>query len=1333
MLRSARVPIVAVSAIILSFLVSTPAQAAGPWFVASTGGNNGASCLSAATPCATIQGVLIKPGFVNGDTINVAAGTYNNSVTNFTNKGANVVGQGAGAILDGNNAGTSVVGVTGAGAPGAAITVKLTNLTLRNGTNNTSFGGGLRIQPPSGVTANVTAQDVTITNNKSILGGGAVLYPGSNLTVNAGSIAGNTSTATANNTGFGGGVYVAAGATLSLNGTTVSSNAANGGAFTNAGGGGGIVNLGTVTVTDATFTGNSASGTGSNGGFGGGIYHLGTAPLNITNTSFAGGAATSNAVVGGAVAALAPLTATGVTASGLKAGLGGAFYLTSNATITNSSIKTSQATHASAGFGGGLFAARPSASTTSTVVLNNTHVEDNTATVVGGGMAMGFGVTTEVKGASTVNTNTAVSGGGIYNSGDLKVTSSAIDGNNASFQGGGIYLGSTAASDTPKLTLDGASVDNNDAAVGGGGLLVLKGATATATGGHLSGNSGLGGGAAAVGDGGTFNADGTTFVDNTAADSGGGAVLNSGTTSLTRSTLRGNHAVHTTGNTGLGGAIWSGSSAANAATALRVSDSTLSENDAWAASAILTYSTGSGATNVAAIDNTTISGNTTTTSSGAVQQHHRMSITNSTITNNTSASSSGALTPANASVLGVAGTIVAGNSGPECAAAPSDGGYNLTSSSDASCGFTAGKHDVFGGPKLAALADNGGPTKTHLPDPDSPALDVIPANTATTVNDGVTGSAISLCVGGAKDQRGTTRPQGAKCDIGSVEAAQTVPTVDGPASLDMTLNSDTGTTNFTSTGSPQPTLSLDGTLPDGVTFTDNGDGTAKITGTPTAGPGGIRTVTVKATNEAGTGTKEVEITLREAPSISGPSAATYTVGEPGGPDVFEQTGGFPEATLSTSSDLPTGVDFTPESGGKGKIAGTPANGTGGEYPITIKGDNGTGPAATWPFALTVNEASSLTGPANATFTVGTAGSSAPFTGTGHPTPELSATGLPAGLTISGTGTASITGNAHDSTGGEYDAVVKATNGVGPAATRDVHVTVKEAPELVGPGAVRFVAGSDSEVVYSSDGYPTAELTVSGDLPDGIEFVDHGNGTATLGGSANSGALGSYSLTVTASNGVAPDRTLHVDVDVVPPLAFVSSSLPDGAFSTVYSAAVVVEGGQPPYDFSLESGSLPAGLTLNSDGTITGSPTGAIATSTFTIKVRDSADPAQTATRQFTLTVGKGATQTITEPFIVTTKKNAIGISVYAFAARGQLLGGTPAKPLAGQVLRFTSGGSFVCQGTTDSNGKVECRMASGGSLLNPLLTGKITGTYAGNATWKGSTSTAGLVGQSPNP
>src|SRR5690606_5586549 len=54
---------------------AAPAMAAGPWYVAP-GGNNAADCLAAATPCATVTGVLAKPGFVAGDTINVAPGTY---------------------------------------------------------------------------------------------------------------------------------------------------------------------------------------------------------------------------------------------------------------------------------------------------------------------------------------------------------------------------------------------------------------------------------------------------------------------------------------------------------------------------------------------------------------------------------------------------------------------------------------------------------------------------------------------------------------------------------------------------------------------------------------------------------------------------------------------------------------------------------------------------------------------------------------------------------------------------------------------------------------------------------------------------------------------------------------------------------------------------------------------------------------------------------------------------------------------------------------------------------------------------------------------------------
>src|SRR5690348_6054175 len=103
---------VAVASTVGFLALAEPANAAGPWFVktAVLGGNNGNSCLSSAQACATITGVLAKPGFVSGDTINVAAGTYIER-PNFTTKGAVVIGAGTnaltGTVITNNNQATT--------------------------------------------------------------------------------------------------------------------------------------------------------------------------------------------------------------------------------------------------------------------------------------------------------------------------------------------------------------------------------------------------------------------------------------------------------------------------------------------------------------------------------------------------------------------------------------------------------------------------------------------------------------------------------------------------------------------------------------------------------------------------------------------------------------------------------------------------------------------------------------------------------------------------------------------------------------------------------------------------------------------------------------------------------------------------------------------------------------------------------------------------------------------------------------------------------------------------------------------------------------------------
>jgi CSLREA domain-containing protein len=109
-------------------------------------------------------------------------------------------------------------------------------------------------------------------------------------------------------------------------------------------------------------------------------------------------------------------------------------------------------------------------------------------------------------------------------------------------------------------------------------------------------------------------------------------------------------------------------------------------------------------------------------------------------------------------------SIVAGGSaaaGPNCASAGgfASGGSNVEDA--ATCGL-AGPGDLAStDPQLGALADNGGPTPTRAPAPSSPAVDL------------VQGAAGAACPG--TDQRGTRRPQLARCDAGSFELVPSVP------------------------------------------------------------------------------------------------------------------------------------------------------------------------------------------------------------------------------------------------------------------------------------------------------------------------------------------------------------------------------------------------------------------------------------------------------------------------------------------------------------------------------------------------------------------------------
>ncbi|MDT4921083.1 MAG: hypothetical protein QOI15_1985 [Pseudonocardiales bacterium] len=1276
----------------------------------------------------------------NAGTATITGSTFNaNQAVQSTNANARR-GQG-GAIFNGANDTDDL----------PSLTISNTTITggLASGSFNSSSGGAIANSESFGGLAGavLNANKLTLTGNAALLGGG--IYNGGTANVTGGTIQSSAAVS-------GAGVYqspivtpAAIRPVSTFDGTSFLNNVANGLTLANFGNGGAIFNQATMTVRNATFTGNqavAASAASTVTGWGGAIYNGPYATndlptLAISDSQINGGGVTSNAVIGGGIANVGnvfgfagatngQLAATRVTFSKNAAQVAGGAYTGGATTITGSTFDQNNATHASVGFGGGLYASKsPTTGPNPVVTIDSTAFTANTATVLGGGIALGFGTNLELRNGSSVDHNSsAVNAGGIYSSGALTVRNSSVSNNDAAFQGGGIYSGSNVAAEAPALTLVNATVDGNDAPNVGGGIVTTANATLVATGGEINGNSATGAGGIYVGDNAPASFDGTQFVGNTATASSGGAVFNSGTLTLTHALLSSNHAIHTTGNVGLGGAIYSGSNNANVATKLTVNASTISGNDAWAGAALVTFSPGNGSTNVTAIDRSTIHGNTNGTNVGSVEQFHPLSITNSTITDNTSAAGSTAgLYMIDPSTVRVAGDIFSNNSGGSCSSAPIDGGYNLADQADASCGFTPANHDVSAAPQLGPLGSNGGAAPTRLPGPTSPALDKIPANTVTGITNAVTGGAVTLCAAGALDQRDVTRPQGAKCDIGAVEAAQIAPTVSGPNSVDYSIGNMGTAVTFTTTGSPQPTLSKTGALPPGVTFVDNGDGTATLSGTPTAGPGGHYVITVIATNEAGTATKSFDLVLHQAPTLGGPASATYTVGAAGVAQMFTATG-FPPAAITTTSTLPSGVTLVDNGDGTATLSGTPAAGTGGVYTIVIKAANDTPPDSTLTFVLTVNEAPTVAGPSSATFTVGTNGNSGGFTTTGQPVPTLSASGLPAGLSLvsTGSGTAKITGTPANGTGGEYDATVTATNGVGSDASTTVHVVVKEAPEITGPAAARFVTGTSSTIGFSADGYPQATLTKSGTLPPGVTFVDNGNGTATLAGSAATGSDGTYNITITASNGVNPDAVLHLVLTVVPPVAITTTSLPNAAIGTAYGAQIIATGGQPAYTFTKIGGALPAGLSLASDGSVTGTATGPTGTYSFTVKVVDSASPSQSATKVITITVVKGTSTLTVQPVLLQTQRNPLGIKVTIGRVSATLTGGTLNTPIGGATIVFKAGTATVCTGVTNASGVVNCTMTVANTVKVIAKLG-VTATFAGNALWLPSSGTAGLI------
>jgi hypothetical protein len=139
--------------------------------------------------------------------------------------------------------------------------------------------------------------------------------------------------------------------------------------------------------------------------------------------------------------------------------------------------------------------------------------------------------------------------------------------------------------------------------------------------------------------------------------------------------------------------------------------------------------------------------------------------------------------------------------------------------------------------------------------------------------------------------------------------------------------------------------------------------------------------------------------------------------------------------------------------------------------------------------------------------------------------------------------------------------------------------------------------------------------------------------SAVGGSISSSGLfmadsGASSATITATSTADPTSSASVPVNFVTAskLSILTTALPGAQTGAPYSTTLASSGGTPPYTWSLAAGSLPQGFVLSSPGSITGTAI-QVGSSTFTVKVTDSASQSQTLGENLQVSAGSNLNYT----------------------------------------------------------------------------------------------------------
>jgi hypothetical protein len=508
-----------------------------------------------------------------------------------------------------------------------------------------------------------------------------------------------------------------------------------------------------------------------------------------------------------------------------------------------------------------------------------------------------------------------------------------------------------------------------------------------------------------------------------------------------------------------------------------------------------------------------------------------------------------------------------------------------------------------------------------------------------------------------KDANGTTATQSLSITIYAVPSVTTASLPAGTvgSAYSQTLTASGGKTPYTWNVSS-------GTMPAGLTLGSAG----VISGTPTTAVSNSSITFNVSDANSKAASKALTMTINATPpTITTTSLADGYIGVAYS-QTLAATGGKTAYTWSvTSGSLPAGLSLATSTG---VISGTPTATGSGSITVQVKDANGT--TATKSLSITIYAVPSVTtaslpaGAVGTTYsqTLAVSGGKAAFTW------SVSNGTLPAGLTINSS-TGIISGTP--TTKGTSSVTFMVTDANSKTATKTLSITINVASLTITtaslPNGYAGVAYSQTQLAANGGiaPYTWSIVTGSGEyFPFGLTLGSSGviSGTPTDWGTFN------FHVQVKDSNNSTV--TVQFSIAIIPSVSLYGTMLPTGVAGTAYNQTMSASDGIPPYTWSVISGTLPPGLSLNSStGVISGTPT-VPGSSGFTAQVTDAYSVSATALVSIT----------INPPVNITTTTLPIGYVGFSYDNSLAATGGLP--PYTWSITNGALPNGFVLNSST---------------------------------------------------